>query len=253
VELDAVEARPDRALGGIAEQFRQHARELRDVRHVHVGDALAKAALEIIELAWRQHVRELRVGQRGDPRAQIVVTTVVTERRAMGVGELEKAREIFLALGSTTDRKKIDQLDEQECLAAGRFFDGGGELLEAGHEPIVTDPQQRPRCDIANAGRLDDDHAGSTLRESRIPIDHVFGDEAVVGRAPRHHRRHPRARPRESRPDHERLKQACLGRLLGGRPRARRQLVLDPLGGLPHRVEFVPRTTRTGRARRSGP
>ena len=64
---------------------------------------------------------------------------------------------------------------------------------QAGDEAVVADAQQRPARDVADAGRLDDDRAGLPLREALVPASTSGGDEAVLGRAPRHHRRHPGA------------------------------------------------------------
>ena len=60
-------------------------------------------------------------------------------------------------------------------------------------EPVMTDAQQRPAGDVADAGCLDDDRRGPTGREAAIPVQYGWRDETVFGRSPRHHRRHPGA------------------------------------------------------------
>ena len=109
------------------------------------------------------------------------------------------------------------------------------EVGEPGDEAIVADAQERPARDVADAGRLDDDRAGLPLGEAAVPVEHVRRDEAVLGRAPRHHRRHPGAlleprlvAEREGRQEHRR------SRLLGRRHAGDGDRVLDALRRFPH-------------------
>ena len=59
------------------------------------------------------------------------------------------------------------QLDEQQGLAARRLAHRVDQLAQARDEAIVADAQERPRRDVADAGRLDDEHAGPALGEAR--------------------------------------------------------------------------------------
>ena len=58
---------------------------------------------------------------------------------------------------------------------------------------IVADAQQWTARNVPNAGGLDHQHARLPVGKAAIPVEHVWRDEAVVGRAPWHHRRHPSA------------------------------------------------------------
>ena len=112
---------------------------------------------------------------------------------AMSVGDLQVAAEERLARRPPADGQEVDDLDEQLRPSAAGSPHGVDERAQARDEAVVTDAQQRSARDVADAGRLDDDRAGLPLREALVPVEHVGGDEAVLGRAPRHHRRHPGA------------------------------------------------------------
>ena len=50
-----------------------------------------------------------------------------------------------------------------------------------------------PLGHVTDARRLDDQDPGLTLGEARVPVEHLGRDEAVLGRPPGNHRRHPGA------------------------------------------------------------
>ena len=118
---------------------------------------------------------------------------------------------------------------------------------EAGEKAVVADAQQRTAGDVANAGRLDDDRARATARETLVPGDDVVGDEAVLGRAPGHHRGNPGALLDLEPPDFERRKQARARRFLARGRAPRRGGESDALGGTPHRAIFRPQARRSFR------
>ena len=64
---------------------------------------------------------------------------------------------------------------------------------QAGQEAVVPDAQQRPARHVADPRRLDHQHAGPAAREALVPGEDLGRDEALVGGAPGHHRRHPGA------------------------------------------------------------
>src|SRR5690606_41643706 len=74
----------------------------------------------------------------------------------------------------------------------------------------------------------------TTARETLVPVDVVVGDEAVGGRAPGHHRRHPRSRRHLEGPDARRLEQRRALRAFARRPRAGARLPDDLLRRTPH-------------------
>jgi hypothetical protein len=49
----------------------------------------------------------------------------------------------------------------------------------------VSNAQQRPAGDIADAGGFNDDGAGPAAGEARVPCNDIVGDEAILGRPPR--------------------------------------------------------------------
>ena len=61
VKLDAVEPGGECTGRGVREQTGEYLGELADMRQVRVGDTFSIAALEVLELAGREHVREVRV------------------------------------------------------------------------------------------------------------------------------------------------------------------------------------------------
>src|SRR5205823_433826 len=115
---------------------------------------------------------------------------------AVLVGDREEALEVLLLLGAPAYGEKVDDLDEQPRLTLALLAHALDETAKAGDEPVVPDPQERAARDLADPRRLDDEDAGTSLREAAVPVDHVLGDEPVLGRAPRHHGGHPRARAR---------------------------------------------------------
>ena len=117
-------------------------------------------------------------------------------------------------------------------LARRTVFD---ELRQARDEPVVADAEQRTAWNIADAGRLDHNRARLSLRKALVPPEHVRRDETVVGRAPRHHRRHPRA-VGELQPSRvKRAEKTRGGRFCRIRPSRGERRVADPLRRRLHR------------------
>src|SRR5688500_10236301 len=108
------------------------------------------------------------------------------------------------------------------------------ELLQTGHESIITNPQQRTTGDIADPGGFDDEGCRSSFSKSAIPVQVVLGDESVFGRAPRHHRGNPRAVFKCQRTNLDRWKQKRSTCLISRRPACFGYLMFDRIGELPH-------------------
>ena len=123
---------------------------------------------------------------------------------------------------------------KKSFVSAARAADGGNQFRQAGDKAVIADPQQRPARHVADAGRLDHERPRLAAGEALVPGEHFGRDEALLGCAPGHHRRHPGALGEAQRPDLERLKPArrrCGSRC---RPSRLRQRVPDALRRLPH-------------------
>ena len=71
--------------------------------------------------------------------------------------------------------------------------DGAHQLGQAGEEPVVPDPEERPAGNVPDSGGLDDQRPGLPPREALVPRQDLRRDQPVVGRAPGHHGRNPGA------------------------------------------------------------
>src|SRR5262245_20792602 len=105
----------------------------------------------------------------------------------------EKAIEVFLRIGTTLNREKINDLNEEIRLTITRLSDGLNQLFQSRQKSIITDAQQWPARNVAHAGRFHHECRWFPFGKSSIPIEIVLRDESVFRRAPRHHRRNPRA------------------------------------------------------------
>jgi hypothetical protein len=201
VQLDAVEPRALGPARGVGEERRELLGQRADVREVRVGDALAGSVAEVFELARGEHSLERAFVERGERLAQGAVVAdrarIEPGERAqtlsMTVGHLEKSLKELRGLGPAPDREKVDELYEEQSLAAGRLAHGVGEPREAVDVPIVADAQEGAGRDVAHARRFDDDDPRAAAGEARVPVDHAIGDEALVAGAPGDHRGDPRA------------------------------------------------------------
>ncbi len=125
MQFDAVEARLACTRGGRSEQPGKRARQRRDMRLIGVGDALARAHSQRLELARRQHARKLALVEGGKARAHRGFRRVRhLERAAMLAGHGQEPLEEFARFGPPANRQKIDELDEQPRLAGARLPHG---------------------------------------------------------------------------------------------------------------------------------
>src|SRR6185312_4918296 len=135
---------------------------------------------------------------------------------------------------AAADAQKVDRLQEEQRLAARALLDDLDQALEAVEKAIVAHAQQRTGRHVADAGRLDDDDARAAVGEAAIPVEHLGRDGAVVGGAPRDHRRHPGSLARLERADANGAEPARARRLLRRRPAHEGKRVLDPFRRGPH-------------------
>jgi hypothetical protein len=153
-------------------------------------------------------------------------------RRGAAVRERRNRAKYFSARAAA-DREEVDDWSKSRVSrrCAPRTV---GELAQARHEAVVADAQQRPRSGCRGCRSPRPRARPACRRRTAVPVEHVVGDEPVVGRAPRHHRRHPRS-PRElERTDPHRREEPRPRRLRRRRPLSGQELVLDPLRRLPH-------------------
>ncbi len=138
----------------------------------------------------------------------------------MLVAQDEEAPQVLFLLRPAADAEEVDDLHEEPRRAAAALAHDAHELGEAGHEALVADAQERAARHVADAGRLDDQHARPAVGEAPVPVEDVRRDVAVLDRAPGHHRRHPAASARDAGTVADRgEEQAALG--LGARRPAR--------------------------------
>src|SRR5690242_8838317 len=114
----------------------------------------------------------------------------------MPIVHLQETLKIFRALRPSLHGEKINDLNEQACLAVTRFTYSLDEFAQTRNKSIVTDTQQWTTRNIAHARRLDYEHTRASFGKASIPIEVLLRDKPIFGRAPWHHRRHPRAAAR---------------------------------------------------------
>src|SRR6185503_21039293 len=110
----------------------------------------------------------------------------------MSIADLKKSLKVLRSFRPSLHRQKIDDLNEQQRLAATCLLHDVHELPQTRNETIVANTQQRSTRNVAHSSRLDHQHRRSPLREPSIPIEILLSDKPIFSRAPRHHRRNPR-------------------------------------------------------------
>jgi len=128
VQLDAVEARHARAACRLGEQRREGARQLADVSEMQVGDPLAVAHPQALEIARAEHASEGVVVEREQRRTgSHAVGLGARERGVTGLaGQTLAERRVYgqelaekpLARGTALDGEKVDDLDERRVWPA---------------------------------------------------------------------------------------------------------------------------------------
>ena len=235
VQFHAVEAGLPRSRCSRSKQPRQHGRQFAYVCVLHVAHALALAHAQALEFARRKHVCEFRIAHRREPHPQrSLILLCAAQLFAQGIVDAEVPREEHLALGAAPDAQEIDQLDQQQRLAAAGLPHGLDHAAQARHEAVMPDAQQRPAGDITDPGGLDHDRARAPLGEARVPLDHIVCDLALLGGAPGDHRRNPAALREAAAAQIERAEEARAGGFFRCGPGAGAGCVADSLGGFPH-------------------
>jgi hypothetical protein len=236
VQFDAVKARGARARRCLRKERRKRLRQVGDVRVFGVGDALPVTHAQRLELACAQHIREFAWLEHRESRAQLGVgSSRHVERAPVLLRDREKTLEEFVRIRTPANGQKIDELDEESRLSRARAADRLDQRSEPREEPRIADPQKRPARDVANAGGLDDQGTRAAPGKALIPGEHVGRDQAIVGRAPRDHRRNPCPLAERLRTHRNRLEEPSVESLRRRRPAARSRVVANALGGSPHR------------------
>ena len=119
----------------------------------------------------------------------------------MAFGQHQEVAQEPILLGTPANAQEVEDLNHAARAPAAALVDRVHQVRKSRDEAVVADAQQRTARHVTNSGRFDHQHARQAIREPAVPIQHVGGDEAVLGRAPRHHRRHPRTRARREGPD----------------------------------------------------
>src|SRR2546421_12915250 len=100
------------------------------------------------------------------------------------VGSLEEPLKIFCSIRTALDRQKIDDLNKELRLTVAGFAHGVGQLFQSREKSIVTDAQQGPARNIANAGGFKDQRRGPAFGKPLIPIKIILRDKSSFSRAP---------------------------------------------------------------------
>src|SRR5689334_21152211 len=152
----------------------------------------------------------------------------------MLIVHLQKALKIFRTLRTSLHRKEVDDLNEQQRLPVTRFTHRLDEFAQPRNKTIVANAKQWTTRNVAHARRLDDQHTRPAFGKTSIPVEIMFGDEAVFRRAPRHHRRYPRAAARFCFANGDRAKQSRPRRLVRRGPTCLEYPVPDGIRKFPH-------------------
>jgi hypothetical protein len=160
---------------------------------MRVGDALAIAECECFVFGCGQNLREFDVAQLRKARPHDVVGRVgIGHGPPVAVGDVKEPLQELRSIGTTSDRQKINDLNEQARMACTCLAHGLHQAAQSGNVAVMADTQQGSARYVANPGRLDHDGAGPAARKALIPRDHLVGHKAVLGRPPWHHCGHPR-------------------------------------------------------------
>src|SRR6185295_4678350 len=166
---------------------------------------------ECVELTGCEYVTQVGFGHRSEGRANFRVGAGY--QGAVAVGDGQKFAQVALGLRTPADLQEIDDLDEQSGVATARPPYRLDQFGEAGNESVVAYPEQRAASNIPDSCRLDDHGARPASGEALIPGQHLGGDVALFGGAPRLHGGHPGTLLQRDSPDAHRAEPARAGSL----------------------------------------
>src|ERR1044072_1912834 len=152
----------------------------------------------------------------------------------MAIVNAQKPLKILLLLRPSLHGEKVDDLNEQTRLTTTRLPHNINKLPQPGKEPVIANTKQRTTRNIAHARGLDDKHSRTSLSKPSIPIEILLRDKTILGRAPRHHRRHPRPAARLELSDCNCAKQSRSRGFFSGGPARLEYLVSNWFSEFPH-------------------
>src|SRR5437870_2835398 len=121
------------------------------------------------------------------------VTGNLCQTVSVALGNFQKSLKVFCRVRPTFDCQKIDNLNEELRPTFAGFAHYVDELFQSRQKSIVTDAQQRPARNVANAGCFDYQSRRPSFGKPPIPIKIVLCDKSIFRRAPGNHRRNPRS------------------------------------------------------------
>ena len=174
VQLDAVESGEPGSTCGRGEDAWQHRRQIAHVRQMQIGDALAIAEPQRLELRGGQHALQLDVSCGHQPRPHVIVgRRRIAQLFTMPVGDLEIASDELALLGPPADREEVDDLDEEPGAPAARAPNHVDELARArgqtGHGRCAAAARSAYRARRWLRQRSRPDGPARTVRTSREP------------------------------------------------------------------------------------
>src|SRR5204863_7546483 len=94
----------------------------------------------------------------------------------------------------------------EKRLPLTRFSHHFDKLAQSWNESIVANAKQRTTRNVTHASRFHHAHARSSFSKTTIPVEVTLRDKSIFSRAPRNHRRHPRAAARLTTANSDRAK-----------------------------------------------
>src|SRR3954466_7850548 len=93
----------------------------------------------------------------------------------------------------SSDRQKINQLNEQSRVATAGFTYHANEVPKSRQKSVVASAEQGAAGDISDACGLNDDGSWPPTRKALVPFENLRSDKPVLPRPPWHHGRNPGA------------------------------------------------------------
>jgi hypothetical protein len=111
MEFDAIESRALSPHGSIRKQPRQRHRQLANLCKFCIRNSLPMTEAEILKFPRRQNTRQFNIRQSLEPTPHLTIVNS-SERLPVRIGYRKELLQKPGAIGSTTNGKKIDQLNE---------------------------------------------------------------------------------------------------------------------------------------------
>src|SRR3954454_3605123 len=143
VQLNAIESHVASATRRIGEQTGQVQRQIADVPQMSVGNSFTSAEFQRVELPFVQYRRSVFGRQGSQPRAHFGVGCCkIPECLAMSRRDHQELPEVTRRRRATSDRQKIDQLNEQSRVATAGFTYHANEVPKTREKSVVASAKQ---------------------------------------------------------------------------------------------------------------